>query len=152
MDLLHETGEKSWRAFTEYVLNGQTITANNWHQTPSSCMNAGESDVWRINWISYTSWRLSITCIDGVGYGYLATYGDSGFTTGLTMGETGRRGCHETHMADEQMELRRRTQPGSWVAWTQTWCWQDTADQWRAVYIAANEYHVDWGDFSCDPF
>jgi len=147
-----ESGQLDRRAFTELVINGVQKAANNWHQTPSSCMNATESDVWRVEWTQYETWSMSINCIDGVGYRQLALYGNTGWTYGLTVGETGRRGGTTTHMADEHRNLLRKLSDGSWTAWTTNFCYHDFADDWAPRFITSDGYNVDWGSGYCDPF
>jgi len=143
-----EAGDLDRRPFTEFKINGVTKAENNWHSRPASCLNPTESDVWRVRWVSFESWALYMNCIDGVGYRHLATYGNAIWTFGIVMGETGRRGGTDTHMADEHRELRRYD-GGSWTAWTNNSCYHDFAAGWKAVKITDAHYDVDWGAFDC---
>jgi hypothetical protein len=144
-----QSGNKRHRAFTEFIRNGTKAAGNLFDPSPATCLEPGKSDVWRVKWLQYETWGLYINCIDGVGYRHLASYGNAGSQSGVTMGETGKLDEAEIHTVDLQRDLRRMSSTGAWSSWNTNTCWRDEILQWRYFFTASDAYDVNWGDAPC---
>jgi hypothetical protein len=126
------------RVFTARILNGFEDSTD-FNPSPSTCLNAGESDVYRVKHLSSTNnnhtWGLYINCLDGVGWRHLKSYSALTAGTGVVMGEIGKASSEEIHSADVQRDLRRGTSDGAWVAWSSNQCHLDNMPQWKPISL-----------------
>ena len=146
-------GSRGETVFVEYGANGDDVSGVNWITVPNSCMNVGESDVWRVEHVGGGTWKLWINCIDGAGYRLLKTW-DLLYTQGLAAGETGALGPDASadgpQMADEHRDLIYKKLSGTppWTSWTYNQCWRDTAWRWDTYLVAADAFNSDWGPYA----
>lgn len=137
--------------FSEWGLN---YTAMGGTAGSHPCPTVDEYDWWRTANVSgTTSWRLSMNCANDQFAGswrLLDDFTSLGYSRGVPMGETGRRGGSATGMSERMPELERKTGSGSWVAWDEPKCYRDNASNWEFSYIYINGYETAKGSRNCD--
>jgi hypothetical protein len=118
------------------------------------CPVVDQYDWWRTaNDAGTTNWKLSINCSNDQFSGswqLLDTFNGLGFSKGVPMGETGRRGGEATGMSEYMPELERKTSGGSWLAWDRPKCYHDNASNWQFSYIYIGSYENIQGSNNCD--
>lgn len=141
------------RWFTEWGKNFDTIGYNEGGMP--SCVAPSDNantTTWIVANISGgTNWRMRLRCEDGTPDSVLGSdYTSTGYSSGLSMGETGRGfGDAAQDMSDYHKALRWKTSSGSWSDWSKPQCFYDNAVGWQGNYLSATSYSVIKGTAGC---
>ena len=150
----HLDGSVHRRAFTHWQRNDEDMGGAD-TLLPASCLNNLEDDRWKVaNSFGTSTWKMQVDCLDGVGWRTLNPYDGfvgTGDPDGIVMGETERVGCGATGFAEQQRNLKRRNNSGSWVSWTHNECHWDNTLGWRSRALSATAYITEEGGDSCPP-
>jgi hypothetical protein len=155
---LDSSGHEFLVWFTEMDIQGHAGSANDnqtWPCSGSQTPSWGTRVGYRVEHISGAdTWDMHINCTDGSGWHRVGPiYDGFGFSTGIPMGETGRREhtTNATGMDDDHNNLGYLVS-GTWSNdWNGPRCYDDPSgdNNWQGVKDSGTAYHTVQGSGSC---